>query len=236
MRALLLAGGFGTRLRPLTETIPKCLVSVRGKPLLSYWFDLLFSSGFDRVLVNTHYLPEIVSLFISQSPWSRQIDQIHEETILGTGGTVLANFSWFNHQPFLVAHADNLTIFEVSHFLDRHAHRPPECCITMMTFDTDAPHTCGIVEEKDGVVIAFHEKVQNPPGFRANAAVYMFQPEVVAYMSTLNKAVIDISTEVLPYFLGRIFTFHNDQYHRDIGNLESLALAELEFAHFKNLF
>ncbi len=231
MRALLLAAGFGTRLRPLTETVPKCLVPVQGKPLMAYWFELLFAAGFERALVNTHYLPEVVRSYVTQSPWSAQVDLVHEDPILGTGGTVLANAAWFGNQPFLVAHADNLTVFDAHRFVERHAQRPPGCAITMMTFDTDAPQTCGIVEERGGVVVAFHEKVANPPGKRANAAVYIFEPEVVAFMATLNKSVIDLSTEVLPHYLGRMCTFHNDQYHRDIGNLESLALAEREFDH-----
>ena len=229
MRALLLAAGFGTRLRPLTETIPKCLVPVQCKPLMAYWLDLLFSAGFDRALVNTHYLPEVVRAFVANGPWVSRVDLVHEDPILGTGGTVLANAAWFEGQPFLVAHADNLTVFDVRGFVARHANRPPGCEITMMTFDTDVPQTCGIVEERGGLVVAFHEKVTNPPGTRANAAVYIFEPEVIAFMATLNKAVIDLSTEVLPHYLGRMCTFHNDQYHRDIGNLESLALAEQEF-------
>ncbi|NDH69102.1 MAG: nucleotidyltransferase family protein, partial [Gammaproteobacteria bacterium] len=117
-------------------------------------------------------------------------------------------------------------------FINRHASRPSGCAITMMTFDTDAPTTCGIVEERDGVVVAFHEKVANPPGCRANAAVYIFESEVITFMTKLNKTVIDLSTEILPHFLGRMCTYHNDQYHRDIGNLESLALAEREFGDF----
>jgi mannose-1-phosphate guanylyltransferase len=99
-----------------------------------------------------------------------------------------------------------------------------------MTFDTDAPQSCGIVElDTDGVVQAFHEKVANPPGTRANAAVYIFEPSVVDYIASLEKEFCDISTEVLPNFIGRIQTFHNTDYHRDIGTLESLAMAELEF-------
>jgi len=231
LRALLLAAGFGTRLRPLTETIPKCLVPVQGKPLMAYWFELLFPAGIERALVNTHYLPGVVRAFVAQNSWASQVDLVHEDPILGTGGTVLANAAWFQGQSFMVAHADNLTVFDVHGFLARHANRPQGCAITMMTFDTDVPQTCGIVEERDGVVLAFHEKVPNPPGKRANAAVYIFEPEVIALMATLNKAVIDLSTEVLPHYLGRMCTFHNDQYHRDIGNLESLALAEREFGH-----
>ena len=229
MRALLLAAGFGTRLRPLTATIPKCLVPVQGKPLMAYWFDLFFQAGFERVLVNTHYLPDAVRKFVASSPWRSRVELVHENLILGTGGTALANAEWFLGEAFMVAHADNLTVFDMQGFVARHASRPPGCAITMMTFDTDAPQTCGIVEERDGVVVAFHEKVANPPGTRANAAVYIFEPEVISFMTSLNKAVIDLSTEVLPHYLGRMCTFHNAQYHRDIGNLESLALAEREF-------
>ena len=197
------------------------------------WFDLLFQAGLERALVNTHYLPEAVRNFVSLSPWNSKVDLVHEDSILGTGGTVLANASWFEAKPFFVAHADNLTVFDLKEFVNRHLNRPHGCIITMMTFDTDAPHNCGIVEELDGVVVAFHEKVANPPGSRANAAVYIFEPEVIAFMTSLNKSVIDLSTEVLPHFLGHICTHHNRHYHRDIGSLESLALAEQEFVNVR---
>lgn len=102
--------------------------------------------------------------------------------------------------------------------------------MTMMTFDTDAPQTCGIVElDAQGLVQAFHEKQANPPGCRANAAVYIFEPEIIDFMAARGQDICDISTEVLPYFLGKIHAFHNADYHRDIGNLESLVLAEQEF-------
>jgi mannose-1-phosphate guanylyltransferase len=100
----------------------------------------------------------------------------------------------------------------------------------MMTFRTDQPSACGIVElDTDGVVRAFHEKVENPPGNLANGAVYVLGPEVVDYIASLGKEVIDFSTEVLPHYMGRINTFLNNIYHRDIGNLDSLALAQVEY-------
>ena len=99
----------------------------------------------------------------------------------------------------------------------------------MMTFDTDTPKNCGIVEERDGIVIAFHEKVAHPPGKKANAAVYICEPEILEYLATLHQSTIDLSTQVIPNFLGKIWTFHNDIYHRDIGTPESLALAQKEF-------
>ena len=100
----------------------------------------------------------------------------------------------------------------------------------MMTFETDDPKSCGSVEEDArGVVRAFHEKVLNPPGNHANAAVYIFESSVIDFLETLGKDVIDISTEVIPHYVGRICSFHNTDYHRDIGTLESLAKAEREF-------
>lgn len=230
MRALLLAAGLGTRLRPLTDNVPKCLVLIHDKPLLAYWLDALLPAGIERILINTHYLPDAVSRFIATSPWRDSIDIVHEERLLGTGGTVLLNRSFFNNQPFIVAHADNLTRFDVSAFIVAHARRPTGVEMTMMTFDTDAPQTCGIVEQDArGVVTAFHEKSATPPGNRANAAVYIFEPSVISFLEGLGRSVIDLSTEVLPHYLGRIQTFHNADYHRDIGNLESLALAHREF-------
>lgn len=230
MRALLLAAGLGTRLRPITDTIPKCLVPIHGKPLLGYWLDMLLPNGIDRILINTHYLPDAVRAFVSASRWKDAIDLVHEDELLGTGGTIVKNRSFFVNQPFMVAHADNLTRFDVNAFIARHNARAAGVEITMMTFATDVPKSCGIVELDDkGIVRAFHEKVSNPPSNQANAAVYIFEPAVIGYMESLGKPFVDVSTEVIPKFLGHIQTFHNTDYHRDIGTPESLAAAELEF-------
>ena len=233
MKALLLAAGLGTRLRPLTDTVPKCLVPIRGKPLLEYWLDLLFAGGIDAAVINAHHLAERVREFAAASRWKDRIALVHEDELLGTGGTVLRNRAHFGGNAFLVAHADNLTLFDVRAFCDRHRLRPTGTVLTMMTFTTDAPHSSGIVvEDASGVVREFHEKVANPPGNRANAAVYIFEPEVVAFLGSLGRPVIDLSTDVLPHFLGRICTFHNATYHRDIGTLESLHKAEFEYSQF----
>lgn len=230
MRALLLAAGLGTRLRPITDHVPKCLVPIHGKPLLGYWLDMLLPNGVERVLVNTHYLPDAVREFVTVSAWREFIEIMHEDELLGTGGTVLRNRNFFDDEPFMVVHADNLTRFDVGAFIRAHECRPAGVDITMMTFDTDAPQSCGIVElDARGVVIKFHEKVAAPPSNHANAAAYIFEPSVIDFLVSMDKAIIDISTEVLPRYLGRMQAFHNSDYHRDIGTPESLALAEREF-------
>jgi mannose-1-phosphate guanylyltransferase len=232
MRALLLAGGMGTRLRPLTDTTPKCLVPIHGRPLLDYWLDLVFEGGIERALVNTHWLSEQVEAHVAVSPWHASIDLVHEHELRGTGGTVLSNRAWFQNDAFLVAHADNLTDFDLRGLIDAHRARPAGHVITMLGFRTDDPSSCGILElGQQNTVVAFHEKVENPPGNLANGAVYIFEPEVIDDMARLGKANVDLSTEVIPNYLGRILCLETHGYHRDIGTPASLLRAHIEFPH-----
>ena len=227
MRCVLLAAGIGTRLRPITNDIPKCLVPINGKPLMEYWFDLLIkNSCLEKILVNTHYLPHLVVEFVNNSKWKNFVDVVYEDNLLGTGGTLIKNRDWIGDQKFMVVHADNLSFFDTKEFIDRHNLRPEECLITMMTFDTDVPHECGILEVENSVVKFMYEKSSEFHGIRANGAVYIFEPEVLDFMENLNKSVIDISIDVLPFFMGRIFCFHNEIYHRDIGTLDSYQKAQ----------
>lgn len=230
MKAILLAAGLGTRLRPITDHTPKCLVPIHGRPLLDYWLELLLASDIDEVLINIHYFPEQVREFCSGSKWRDRIRLVHETELLGTGGTVVKNRDFFEREPVLVAHADNLSRFSVTDFLRSHKERPFDTKITMMTFVTDCPQSCGVVKmDSRGVVTEFHEKSANPPGNIANGAVYIFEPEVIDFMVNLKKSFLDLSTEVIPQFVNRINTFLNTDYHRDIGNPQSLRLAHEEF-------
>jgi mannose-1-phosphate guanylyltransferase len=232
MRALLLAAGIGSRLRPLTNTTPKCLVPVHGRPLLDYLLDLVFQGGVERALLNTHWLAEQVRAHVAASPWRARVDLVHEDNLLGTGGTILANRDWLGTEPFLVAHADNLTDFDVARLISAHRNRPPDCVMTMLAFRTDDPSSCGILElDLQNRVVAFHEKAQNPPGNLANGAVYIFDSQVIDDIVGLGRPVVDLSTEIIPNYLGRILAVETDGYHRDIGSPESLRRAHSEFKH-----
>jgi mannose-1-phosphate guanylyltransferase len=230
VRALLLAAGLGTRLRPITDSLPKCLVEVNGRPLLDYWIELLGKGGIAEILVNLHYLPQAVESYIKSCHHPVNLSTVYEETLLGTAGTLLRNRAFFLGGPAMLVHADNLSCFDMRAFMDRFDTRGKDIEMTMMTFRTDAPQTCGIVElDEKGVVRAFHEKVESPPSDIANAAVYILAPSVIDFLAGLGKEVIDFSTEVLPHFMGRINTFHNDVYHRDIGTIASLLAARREY-------
>ena len=230
MRALLLAAGRGTRLRPLTDSVPKCLVEIAGRPLLDHWIELLSTGGIVEILINLHHLPGKVRSYVERCPYPVRITTVYEERLLGTAGTLLKNRDFFKGEPLMLVHADNLSSFDVRAFVRRYESRERGIEMTMMTFDAADPEACGIVElDERGVVKAFHEKVKNPPGNLANGAVYVVSPAVVDFLGSLGKQAIDFSTEVIPRFIGRINTFHNGTYHRDIGTPESLAAARIEY-------
>ena len=229
MRALLLAAGLGTRLYPLTEHWPKCLMPIGDRPLLEYWLEILWKSGIREVLVNLHYLPTVVQDFLDRPRFQGWVHSVRETELLGTAGTLRANIDLFQGDTVLLVHADNWCQCQFGDFLKFHLEeRPKSTSMTMMTFDTDSPQSCGIVEiDEQGVVQAFHEKVAEPPGNRANAAVYLLEPEMLQWVAQ-NHDVNDFSTEVLPNYLGKIATWQNAEIHRDIGTLATLRQAQLD--------
>jgi mannose-1-phosphate guanylyltransferase len=222
MRAILLSAGFGTRLRPLTNTIPKCLVPIQGKPLLHHWLDQLSVVGIEAFLINTHYLSEEVEAFIQKSSYKNSVKIDYEIVLKGTAGTLMHNKDFFNSQDGLLIHADNYCKENLSTFIKAHKKRPPECLITMMVFSSDKPTLCGVVEvDRRGVAMSFHEKVENPPGNLANGAVYLLSKEFLHMLKYEFLDATDFSTEVLPKLVGRIFTYHTQEIFVDIGTPEN---------------
>ena len=221
MRALLLAAGLGTRLRPLTDTVPKCLVPINGQPLLALWLDRLAQAGIGPFLINTHYLEGQVKAFIDTSPYRDQVKLVNELELRGTAGTLIENLDFFQGQDGMLIHADNYCLADFTAFQRAHHNRPQDCLMTMMTFRTDDPSSCGIVElDERGVVIGFHEKVATPPGNLANGAVYILSKELLDILGTDLHLVSDFSTEVLNRFVRRIYSYETSAMFLDIGTPE----------------
>jgi len=227
IRALLLAAGLGTRLRPLTDNCPKCLVPIRGRPLLEHWLTTLYRSGIRNVLVNLHHHRELVQSFLDREQFRSWVTSGYEENLLGTAGTLRENIDYFRGSTVLLIHADNWCQCRFEEFLEYHRSlKPAGTAMTMMTFRTPMPSSCGIVEvDSKGIVTRFHEKVTQPPGNLANGAIYMFGSEIMEWIVE-QKTVDDFSTQVIPEFLRRIATWENRGIHRDIGQIESLLEAQ----------
>ena len=227
MKSLLLAAGLGTRLRPLTEDWPKCLMPIHGRPLLEYWLGILWREGITDVLVNLHHHAEIVGDFVRRPRFQKWVQTAYEKELFGTAGTLRGNVDFFRGEPLLLVHADNWSCCQFSEFIAyHHDQRPQGTVMTMMTFECPQPSSCGIVElDEEGVVIGFHEKVEYPPGNLANAAVYILEPEVLEWIAQ-NTHSSDFSLDVLPHFVGRIATWNNDSIHKDIGTVQMLLEAQ----------
>ena len=228
LRALLLAAGLGTRLRPITLNTPKCMVPIGGEPLLGRWLRQLEHVGCESVLINTHYMSSKVDCFLQSFNSSvMDVQTVQEAELLGTAGTLYANQNFFSGATGLLIHADNVMAGDLGAFLLAHSQRQRSCLLTMLTFTTDTPSSCGIVEvDAQHVVQGFHEKLPHPPGNRANGALYAFGQEFLAHLNMMASPPKDFSTEVIPTLLGRIQAWQTNDAYIDIGTPESLAAAQ----------
>lgn len=224
-KALILAGGLGTRLRPLTETMPKCLVPVAGKPMLEYWYDALEAAGIQDVLINTHHFAEQVRENIRTANATRSLNvlEAYEPTLLGSAGTIHSNKTWAEDaSSILIIYADNLSDVDLKSFVDFHqSHDDP---MTMMMFHAPNPTQCGIATLDEAArVTTFVEKPEDPQSDLANAGLYVVDTK--AWHEIADYDVFDLGFDVLPQFIGRMRGFVHDGYHRDIGTHAALEAA-----------
>ena len=223
MRALLLAAGLGTRLRPLTDTTPKCLVPIKGKPLLDIWCEALLAAGVTKLLINLHYKSEQVQQHVGSSKFSEFVETIYEPSLLGTAGTLLANRKFFENQDGILLHADNYCEANISELISAHESRPSNCDLTMLAFRTPTPETCGILEVTENKILQkMYEKSSDDHGNLANAAFYILSKKLIGEL----KAETDFSNEVIPKYLGKTLVVETSETFIDIGTPESYALAQ----------
>ncbi|WP_353432671.1 nucleotidyltransferase family protein [Polynucleobacter sp. MWH-UH23A] len=227
MQALLLAAGIGVRLRPITSRIPKCLVPLNNRPLLDIWLKRMKDNNFSPVFLNTYYLADQVKNFIKASPYKKFVSIIDEVELCGTAGTLFSvQNRLIKNEPLLMLHADNLSMFCIEDFIAAHNARPESCDMTMMLFHTDAPNTCGIVGiDNRGVMVAYEEKPHESQSNLANAAIFILEYSLIKELSEKYPLAKDFCQEILPKLIGRVNTYKNNVYHRDIGSIQSYEMA-----------
>jgi mannose-1-phosphate guanylyltransferase len=227
MKAFLLAAGLGSRLRPLTDTVPKCLVPIDGVPLLDIWLDQLAAAGVDEVLVNLHHLPGLVMRHLSDRPLPVRVRTSYEPALLGSAGSLRANRDFVAAEDmFLAVNADNLTDFDLRLLVEE--QQASGAVATLALFRATDPRSCGIVELRDGVVASFEEKPENPRSDLANAGLYAFTPAVLDVID--GPVPVDIGGHVLPRLVGRARGMSiGDAYLVDVGTHEALERARREW-------
>ena len=231
MKAFLLAAGKGTRLRPLTYKTPKCLVPVNGKPLIDYWFDLFELYGIDEVLINTSHLAETVKEYIKENSRGLKIKVVHEETLLGSGGTIKKNWDFVDgERSFFVFYADNLTNINLHNMIKFHKRHQKD--LALAVFRVPNPRECGIIEmDDDSSIISFIEKPEDPVSDLAFAGIMLSSRKLMDFFP--DKDIFDLGHDVLPKVIGNAAGYIMDDYLLDIGTPEKLAQAENDMKNGK---
>jgi D,D-heptose 1,7-bisphosphate phosphatase len=229
VHALLLAGGLGTRLRPLTDTVPKALVPLGGRPLVGHWIEALADAGVSRARINNHAHAGQVRAYLdahNAQGGMPVMEEAYEPVLLGSAGTVAANPDLADGaDAVLIVYADNFSDVDLRALIDFHfGHGDP---FTMLLFRAANPRACGIAElDAQGRVVDFVEKPSEPKSDLANAGVYVLTPE--AYREIASLGAFDLGFDALPRFVGRMRGFPHAGYHRDIGTPEALERARID--------
>jgi mannose-1-phosphate guanylyltransferase len=230
MKAVLLVAGLGTRLRPLTDKTPKCLLPIGGKPLLQIWLEKLAAADVNEVLINTHWLPDKVESFLNREIPKTEltIKTYHEPKLLGSAGTLAANKDWFDDKaPFFIIYGDNLTWVDLSKM--KSFHQNHGLSVTLGVFRTPHPERCGIAEtDQNGIVEAFVEKPQKPKSNLAAAGIYVADYSLFEAFPTTQASfedTLDLGFDIFPKMIGRMKCFEIDEVI-DIGTPEAYELAQ----------
>ncbi|MCD6231327.1 nucleotidyltransferase family protein [Candidatus Aerophobetes bacterium] len=239
MKAFLLSAGKGTRLRPLTYKIPKCLISINNKPLLHYWLKLCEKYGVDEVLINLHHLSSQVERFLEDNSYGIKIKKVYEKRLLGSAGTIFANRDFVKgKQPFFIFYTDNLTNINLRKMWE--FHKAHQGVFTMGLFRTDFPQGCGIVKmNQNHLITEFQEKPRHPPSNLANAGVYIASYKFLDYIEEVVKrnqrelaeefySPLDISYHILPDLVGKMYGYFIEEYFLEIGTWENYRKARKE--------
>lgn len=226
MRALLLAAGRGSRLGKITETIPKPLVKINGKPVIDYLIRKLIDLNVTHILINTHYKSKLIEEFIINNKYDVEISLIYEPRLLGTAGTLKYNIDQLCSSDFIVMHGDNYFEDDLKDLKNNHLTHGLGNLLTMGTFPVTDPTKFGTVElSENNTVINYFEKVQESTSKIANSAIYFMKPEIKNEIKSLRIHETDISINLIPKLVGKMKAFPLKGFFYDIGTPENLLLA-----------
>ena len=224
MKAVVLVGGEGTRLRPLTETVPKPLVPFMNRAFLHHALDLLAAHGVHEVILSSPYLETQFRSFLRERRGDPAVAWITEETPLGTCGAI-AGAAELLDDTFLVCNGDILTDLDLSALVAFHRERAAVATIALTRVEDARPF--GLVETgDDGRVLAFREKPAEPVPGTVNAGTYVLEPRALERVP--RGAAVSIERETFPDLIERgepVYAFVGDAYWRDLGTPESYVAA-----------
>ena len=228
-KAILLVGGLGTRLRPLTEDLPKPMLPLAGLPVTEHQLMMAKKAGITEIVLATSYLSEVfLPYFGDGSDFGMKITYAVEKSPLGTGGAIrnaaLALGSDFlaSDEPLVIFNGDIISQHHLEKQIAFHIERKADVTIHLTRVEDARAFGC-VPTESDGRVTAFLEKMDNPVTNAINAGCYVFHPSVIAHIAP--DAVVSVEREIFPQLVesgGRVFGYEEQAYWLDIGTPAAL--------------
>jgi mannose-1-phosphate guanylyltransferase len=218
---MLLGAGLGTRLRPITNELPKPMVPILGEPVMGHILRLLERHGFREVISNVHYLPDTIrNYFRDGSDYGVQLEYSLEEELLGTAGGVRNVHDFLGDETFLIISGDALTDIDLSALWAR--HRQAGGIGTLALKKVEDPSQLGVVIlNEDGRIQGFQEKPDPAEALSdlGSCGIYVFEPEIFDHFP--EKDFVDWAQDVFPTLLDRdipLFGHEIAEYWNDVGS------------------
>lgn len=224
MKGFLLSAGRATRLRPLTDRIPKCMIPIRGIPLLAIWVEKCARAGLTEILINLHWKPGPVLDFLRGYRSPLRIKVTHEPELLGSAGTIMENWDWVrNEKGFCVVYSDVLTTFDLCELIE--FDQKHEGILTMALHRVSDPAGCGLAEvDAEGRIVRFEEKPAYPRSRLAFAGMCVGHRDLIDHLP--KRKPLDLGHDVFPALSGKMWGYIIKDYLTDTGTPERLAEAE----------
>jgi mannose-1-phosphate guanylyltransferase len=221
MKAMVLAAGLGTRLRPLTYEIAKPMVPVLDRPVMAHILDLLRRHGFEQVIANLHHFPDPIRAYFGEGG---SLSYRYEQELLGTAGGVRGCAEFFGGEPFLVISGDALTDIDLTALAAR--HRESGGIATLAVKQVQDTREYGVVlHDRAGRITGFQEKPEPAEALSdlGNCGIYVFDPAIFDYFP--ERPFADWAQDVFPALLAHDVPFHIHEirdYWNDVGSLAEL--------------
>ena len=212
----LMAGGFGTRLRPLTDKCPKPLLKLGDKPILETIIDSFISSGFHHFYISTHYMPEAIQNYFGDgAKWGVQIEYVHESEPLGTGGSLGLLPDHLPDLPIIMMNGDVLTKIDFEQLLNYHNQLQPACTMCVREDEYQVPY--GVVEADGNRITSLVEKPTHK--YFINAGVYVVSKAMINAVKPNER--VDMTDLIENYIANKqhVAMFPVHEYWLDIGKM-----------------
>ena len=228
--AILLVGGFGTRLMPLTKNTPKPMLTVAGIPVTEHQIAMAKSAGITEIVLATSYLSEVFTPYFGDgSKWGIKIKYAVEKEPLGTGGAIQNAAQLLDtHESVVVLNGDVLSSHNLTEQIRQHESHDADITLHLTQVEDARAFGC-VPTDSDGRVTAFLEKMENPVTNQINAGCYVFNPRVISAIPL--DTVVSVERQTFPQLVAsgaKVFGYVENAYWLDIGTPRALLKASID--------